>query len=509
MAQLLVGDVFTNASRAVPHRTAVILDDASLTFGELQRRGNRCALALRARGVEKGQRVVSWTGTSLDLTPLFVGLAHLGAVFTPINGLLQPDEAADMAAAGRPSVLLVDEARLPAAPSVAAPLSVPVLCITGLAGGATPSTNEIDSLAALADGASDEPVLTPELREDDPHVIFFTSGSTGVSKGVVLSHRVSVLRSHPGALLEPRGVSVCPYPLFHMAAWTQAMQAFHGRDAVVFTPSDAAAICAAIEQHRATRINCIPAVWRRILDHLHSPAGANADLSSLRYADSGTSATPLELLQAMQAALPNTWIRVFYGATETGAATMLEHNDIGRKPGSAGAVAPLAEIRVSPVDAELQVRGPLVFDGYFENDTATAAAFDDGWYRTGDLAEQDDDGFIRIVGRRSELIRTGGESVVPAEVEAVIATHPAIVEVAVVGVPDDTWGEVVCAAIVVAPGSEAPSLDEVVALCASRLARFKQPRRVVVLDALPRTSATGQVQRRLIVEALKIAVPEA
>src|SRR5439155_17195689 len=182
-------------------------------------------------------------------------------------------------------------------------------------------------------------------------------------KGVVLSHRVSVLRSHPGARLEARGAMVCPYPLFHMGAWTIALQQWQARDRVVFTSADAAEICAAVNRHRATRLNCIPGVWRRILDFLATPAGAAADLSSLRLADTGTSATPVELLSSISTALPDAEVRVFYGSTEAGSVASLAHEDIARKPGSVGVPAPFAEVRVDQ-GGELWVRGPLLFDGY-------------------------------------------------------------------------------------------------------------------------------------------------
>jgi len=190
---------------------------------------------------------------------------------------------------------------------------------------------------------------------------------------------------------------------------------------------------------------------------------------------------------------------VFYGSTEAGSVASLDHVDIRRKPGSCGVPAPGTETRIAP-DGELWVRGPLLFDGYLSDDHATAEALVDGWYRTGDLAEADDEGYLTIVGRVRDVIRTGGETVSPTEVEAVLARHPAVGDVAVVGVPDPTWGEIVCAVVVSSPGAPPPSLEDLRAHCAATLASFKHPRRLELTPALPRTSSTRQVQRRLLAE---------
>jgi acyl-CoA synthetase (AMP-forming)/AMP-acid ligase II len=160
------------------------------------------------------------------------------------------------------------------------------------------------------------------------------------------------------------------------------------------------------------------------------------------------------------------------------------------------------QIRLDPETGELCARGPLLFDGYYGNPEATSRALQDGWYRTGDLAAVDDEGYLSIVGRAHDVIRTGGESVVPTEVETALQGLPGAAEIAIVGLPDDTWGEVVCAVVVAEPGAAPPSLEAARAWCSGRLAAFKHPRALHVVDELPRTPATGQLQRRLLVEAL-------
>jgi acyl-CoA synthetase (AMP-forming)/AMP-acid ligase II len=496
---LLAGDIFRNAARAVPAGLAAATVDHRLTFGALDRGSNQIARAFAELGVGLGSRVVTWTDNSIDLVPVFAALAKSGAVFAPTNGRLGLEEVTPSALLARPSLLVVDHTRTGDAAELATRLGVPwVLADTVTGAGEAPGPDH--SLTVLADRCSDA-ALDPVdgLTERDPHVVFFTSGSTGRPKGAMISHRATVLRSHPGSQLEPRGALVCPFPLFHMAAWTLSMQQWHARDAIVYAAPDGMEICAAVERHQAARVYLIPAVARRVLDHLATSEGAARDMSGVRFADTGTSATPPELLREMAAAFPNATLRVFYGSTEAANVAALEQVDFERKPGSCGTPSPLTEVRRSD-DGELQVRNAVLFDGYFGDAEATANAVTaDGWYRTGDRAEVDAEGFFTITGRVHDVIRSGGESVAPLEVEAVLRTHPAIVDVAVIGVPDPQWGEVVCAVIAVA-GSEAPTLAELREHCAAKLASHKHPRRLLVVDEIPRTQATMQVQRPRLVE---------
>jgi acyl-CoA synthetase (AMP-forming)/AMP-acid ligase II len=327
--------------------------------------------------------------------------------------------------------------------------------------------------------------------------VFFPSGSTGRAKGVPLTNRVSVLRSHAGAQPEPRGPAVCPFPLFHMASWTIALQQWQARAAVVLPPAfTAEEIFAAIEEHRAERIYCIPAIWRRLLDHhaeLLRTGGRLPDLSSLRMADTGTSRTPPELIQALIDLLPQARVRVFYGSTEAGLVACLEGEALLERPGRCGLPMQGMQVRLS-VTGELEVRGPVVFDGYYGG-ADTEAFTSDGWLRTGDLAEIDDGGYLSITGRTKEIIRSGGQTIVPSEVEAALADVPGVADLAVAGRPDPDWGEIVCVALVPRDGVAAPDLEQLRAYCAGRLAPYKHPRQVVIVDHIPRTASTQQVNR--------------
>jgi acyl-CoA synthetase (AMP-forming)/AMP-acid ligase II len=484
--ELLIGDVFRNMGRVVPDRPAAVFGSRSISFGEIDSVANRMARVLRERGIGHRDRVAVWAATTLDVVPLFAALAKIGAVFAPMNPGLSIEEAVDTASAARPALLVVDEGRADAG-AVAAKVGASLIAL--------------DRFVAAAAAEDDADIAEPALAEDDPHVIFFTSGSTGRPKGVVLTHRLNYLRTHPGGIFDPRGPMVCPFPLFHMAGWTISLQQWQARAPVVFVPADAVSICDAIERFGATRVYGIPAVWRRVLEYLQTPEGAGRNLSSVRAADTGTSATPPELLDGLRSALPSARVRVFYGSTEAGGVAALEHDDLDRKPGRCGQPSPFVHVRIDD-SGELCVRGPFVFDGYFEDPAATAEAIVDGWFRTGDLAEFDDDGYLSIVGRARDVIRTGGETVAPSEVEFALGSAPGVADVAVVGLPDVEWGEVVCAVVVASDVASPPTLDTLRSFCEGRLAGHKHPRRVVVLDAIPRTSPTNQVQRRLLVEML-------
>ncbi len=482
--QLIVGDVFRNAARAVPDRVAAALGDSALTFGVLDRRANATATRLQALGVAPGDRLVAWSATALDLVVLFAAAAKAGIVFAPVNPALRADEARATLAAARPALIVADPERWDLAGGVGAALGVRVAALADLVGG----ESDVDP---------DVPV-----GETAPHVVFFTSGSTGRPKGAVLSHRVNVLRTHPGSQFEPRGANVCMFPMFHMAGWTIALGQWQARGAVILLEAPVpATIAEAVARHRATRLNCIPLVWRRILDEVAAGRIAPDAFATLRFADTGTSATPVELLRAIRALVPQATVRVFYGSTEAGNVAMLDEDHFETKPGRVGVPSLLTRARLTGA-GELEVSGPLLFDGYFDDPEATAAALVDGWYRTGDLAELDADGYLTIVGRALAVIRSGGEWVVPGEVEAVLAEHPAVAEVAVVGVPDAGYGEIVTAVVVPAAGIPAPTLPALREFAADRLAGFKLPRRLETVEAIPRTSATGQVQRHLLVARL-------
>jgi acyl-CoA synthetase (AMP-forming)/AMP-acid ligase II len=492
--ELRVGDVIGRNARALPGRRAASLAGRSLSHGELGSAADRVGAALRARGVARGARVLAFADTSLEVLVLFAGLAKLGAVFAPLDARLGQGEAATLAEVARPHWIVADAARADAAQAVAVATGAQLAALGRL------DAAERGSLLAHGPGARE--IEEPELRETDPHVMFFTSGSTGRPKAVVLSHRASYLRSFHGVFRDEPERSVCMFPLFHMAGFTLALSAWQtGGEIALVEEARAEALLEAVQRTRANRLYCIPSVWHRIL----AADASRFDTSSLRAVDTGTSATPPELILALKQRFPGAATRVYYGSTEVGSATALSDADVLRKPGSVGLPSPGVDVELD-AKGEICVRSAYLFDGYFEDPDATAAALQGGWFHTGDLGERDGEGYLSVTGRIKDVIRTGGESVAPAEVEAALARHPDVAEIAVVGVPDPQWGEIVCAVVVPAAGAT-PTLAALQRHCEGCLAAFKKPRRLELVGALPRTSATGQVQRALLVQ--RLAAPRA
>jgi acyl-CoA synthetase (AMP-forming)/AMP-acid ligase II len=465
---LQIGDVMRVSAARAPERVAASKDGRQMTYAEVERATGQLIRALAARRIGYGDRVVWRGGTSLDAIALWFALARLGAVAVPMNPRATPDEARALLEQADAALVVGDD----------------TLAAEG----------DVTLGALLADPARTG-ITEPTIDENDPHVIFFTSGSSGRPKGVELSHRASRLRTLGDAAMWPAGAMVCMFPQFHMAGWYGPMTVWTSADEVVYVErGDPDALLGAVHERRAIRLYGIPAVWRRILEADRS----GYDLSSLRYCDTGTSATTPELLAAIAEAFPGTSTSITYGSTEAGSVCRLWPQDVIRKPGSVGLPALGSEVRLAD-DGEILVRNPVLMNGYFRDPEATAAALAGGWFHTGDLGQQDDEGYFSVVGRAGDVIRTGGETVAPVEVDLVLQSAPGVAAAAVAGTPDDDWGEVICAFVVARPG-ETVDLASLRRHCEGKLATFKHPRRLLLLSALPRTGATRQIQRRTLVE---------
>ena len=497
---VLVGRILERAANLSPASLAATLGPDTVTFGEVNRNANRMARALESLGVHAQQRIASWADISLRSLDLFFGAARLGGAYAPLNPALSSAEALDVVAYLRPQILVTDPTHMEQSLEIADALGL-TLAVTGAGSRRAPGSD----LDRAAREASDGSLRRPEPASGDPHVIFLTSGSTGRPKGVVLSHYASWMRAVPtgGAtrLVAPGGGGdLCPFPLFHMAGWNAVLSAWSLlRPVHLVARTDGEYLQAEVARRHAATLYCIPGLWRRFFD-----SEVSHDLSSLRYAMTGTSLVSEELLLEIKERLPGTETTISYGSTEMGIVTTLGDHDLFRKPGSIGRPNPSFEAAL--IDGELCLRGETVMSGYFDLPEETDAVLQDGWYRSGDLAEMDDEGYLTITGRRREVIRSGGETIAPGEVEAALSRYPGIREVAVVGLPDPVWGEAVCAVLVMEADNPAPALADLRAFLDTRLAGFKHPRAVATMAELPRTSATGQLQRSRVRASL--LVPE-
>ncbi|MGH7820378.1 MAG: class I adenylate-forming enzyme family protein, partial [Candidatus Binatia bacterium] len=335
----------------------------------------------------------------------------------------------------------------------------------------------------------------------------YTSGTTGNPKGVLSSHRSYVLsaaQSQNGLRLGEEDVGVSMFPMFHMGGWALPLGLwFSGAICVILPKADPEEILGAIERERATYFYGIPTVFRWMIPHAR-----RFELSSLRIIASGTSAMTADQVREIRETFPAEAMVIIYGSTEAGPVAMLRPPDVLRKPTSVG--RPVVNVDVRLVDAEgrdvpdgeageILCRSDFLMLGYWNMPEATAEALRDGWFHTGDLAVRDEEGLLHIAGRVKDMIKTGGENVFPAEVEAALATHPAVREAAVFGVADPQWGEAVVAAVV-ADGTRAVSEAELVEHVRTRIASYKKPRHVLFVDELPRTAVTGRVQKPILRE---------
>ena len=490
----LIGRILGLAASSVPNRLAATLGEQALTFAQCERAANRTAHALAGLGIARGQRLMFWSDISLRNLDVYIGTVRLGATFVPLNPEFSIQEARDMIAYVRPHLLVVDALHVDKAEPLAREAGVRLAVVESRNGAAGPGI-DLDAMTARA---SDTPV-TALVDEEDIEAMFLTSGSTGKPKAVMVSHRASWLRATYanaiGATVCGGNGEVCMFPLFHFAGWTFLLGAWAHRRAIhLVARADADTLLGQVERWEASYLYAIPGVWERILACKNTYR-----TTSLLQAATGTSRVEPELLQRVLARFPGARTSIHYGSTEIGRGLSLDHEDVFRKPYSVGLPPPGAESKI--IDGELCQRADTMMSGYFELPEQTADAIRDGWYHTGDLAEQDEDGFYSITGRRREIIRSGGETIAPEEVEAALVTFPGIRDVAVVGLPDPSWGELVCAAVVLEHGSTAPAVEELRRHVAA-LAAFKHPRKVVVLQDIPRTAAMNKIQRAHIRDSI-------
>ena len=441
-------------ARHTPDKPALVWEGGALTFGELDRRASAFAENLAACGVKAGDSIAVSIGNHWAFAVALIAGWKLGATVAPLDKLLKEEERAEILDDLAPALFL-DEA------------DVPVLRPRGATKPAVPGA---------ASGAA---------------LILYTSGSTGRPKGAVLSHTALELAieswAGPVMALVAADVVLATLPLAHSFGLNGALLAplLVGATVVLTDRFAPDRVVEAIRRHRVTVFPGVATMFRRLLD---TPELADADLSSVRIAVSGAAPCPWELAERWRG---RTGIRIVrgYGMTELFRPISYQAASPTESPDSIGWPVPGVEIRI--VDDELWIKSPSAMDAYINAPDDTRDVLVDGWFRTGDLATVSADGLVTIVGRKRERILRGGYSVFPPEVEAVLLTHPAVAEAAVLGMPHPELGEDVAAFVALRP-HQAATADELIAHCRDRLAAFKYPRRLIMLDALPK-SPTGKV----------------
>jgi long-chain acyl-CoA synthetase len=487
-----VAEFLIDTAARQPDRPALRLGPDITSYRELDESSARAAALLLAQGVRPGDRVALMLPNVPEFIVLYYGALRAGVIVVPLNPLLKERETAyHLADSG--AALLFEWHSAPGEGTQGAD-----------AAGVRRIAVEPSSFAALL--AAHEPLNgVAEAADDDVAVLLYTSGTTGKPKGAALTHGglrhntetmdVHVLR------MTPDDVVVGCLPLFHVFGQTCAMGvAVRSGASLTLVPRfDPQTVLEAIARDQATVFEGVPTMYAALLHH-----PADADVSSLRMCVSGGASLPVEVLHDFEKRF-GCAVLEGYGMSETSPVVTFNHVDRRRKAGSIG--TPIRDVEVRILDAEggdvvaggigeLAVRGPNVMKGYWNRPEDTAIAVPDGWLRTGDLVRQDEDGYLYIVDRKKDMIIRGGYNVYPREIEEVLHEHPAVALAAVVGVPHRQLGEEIAAAVVLRPGAQATD-EELRQYVKDRLAAYKYPRLVWIMEALP-MGPTGKVLKREI-----------
>jgi HIP---CoA ligase len=493
------------AAAGCPDEVAIYYDAERRTFSELRRDVWQAAQGLVARDVRPGDRVALWAPNTLDAAVALVAVVVAGGVVVPLNTRYRRHEVTEILRRARCRMVIAPGAFLGRAYAAEA-LEVAGAAAVVALGGPTPVGAQPwpEVLAGATEaGRRELEARIAAQSGDDAVVVQYTSGTTGQPKGAVLRQGPMLATSATWAeAVGMRRGDVYPvtYPLAHTGGYkTGLLTTLAARaTALLFPVVTTEALAAAISAHPATIVNGPPPVLRSLLTAVRD--GLLPASTRIRTVVTGSAIVPPPLIRELSRVLGVADVINAYGLTEaTGVCMMTRRGDpIELVCETVGTAIDGVQVRVAPQSAgtgqvgEIEVRGPNVMVGYLDDPAATAEVMDDGWLRTGDIGWIGGDGYVRIVGRAKDMVVVGGFNVYPAEVEHVLADHPAVSEAAVVGVPDERLGEVVVAFVV--PSAGAPAPDELVGWCRDRLANFKVPRRVWIVESLPR-AAVGKVAK--------------
>lgn len=498
-------------------KPAIVFQDRTRTYGELRAASRRVANGLIGLGIEPMERVALLSTNSLEFLEIEIGISAARGIMVPLNWRLRAGELANLLRRSAARAILVEDRFLPTILELRRSGQVPDLrTVIGLERGAADILYE----EMLASAAEEPPQRPGQLS--DPHEIIFTSGTTGQPKGVVWTDGTVIWNSIQQVMdfqLGPQHSNYAVIDLYYIGGrhdFTWAM--LHQGATVHIKPSsgfDAREVVSYVAEHRISHVLWVPTMLYEIL---RLPDLGDYDLSALKMIMCGGQPVSAATTERAEHAFPHTDFMQVYGLTEGGGTvSFVRPEDVHRKPGSAGKPSLHVEMRLvdledrdvpAGADGEIILRGPTVTAGYWEDPELTARLVVDGWLHTGDVGQFDEDGFLFISGRKSDMIISGGMNIFPSEIEGVLRQHPDVGDAAVIGLLDDKWGETVCAVVEPAPGVAVDAVDAqaLIDFCTERLASYKKPTSVHVVDELPRT-ASGKTQKFLLRE-LFVGVPE-
>jgi acyl-CoA synthetase (AMP-forming)/AMP-acid ligase II len=483
-----------------PDNAITVFEGTTTTYGEMAARAAALAAGLHERGVGRGDVVGLLSYNCPEFLETLFAANYLGAVAMPINWRLGPPEVRYILEHSEARALVSDESLVDLANDATKGMEATLLraCV---------SQPAPDGWTALVELRTDPRRMSPAaVAADDVHRLMYTSGTTGHPKGVMLTHANLAWKNLAHVVefgFTSADLGLACGPLYHVGALdlTTTSLIAAGATTIIHRAFDAGAVVDEVERSRVTTVWLAPAMVNAIMA---LPEIERRDLSSVRVVINGGEKMPIPLIERLQRTFPSAWFADAYGLTETVSGdTFLDRDSIVTKLGSVGRPCLYLELDIRDEQGrsvpagergEIVLRGPKVFKGYWRNPEATAAAFAGGWFHTGDIGIRDDDGYLYIVDRLKDMIVSGGENIAGSEVERVLYEHEAVLEAAVVGRPDDRWGEVPIAFVVLRTGAttEAAALIE---HCRARLARFKVPTEIAFLDALPR-NPSGKVLKR-------------
>ena len=500
-----VGEWITKWAKIQPDKTAIISEDVPYTYLDFKIQVNRLSNFFLEQGLKKGDRVAVLLRNCRQFLEIFFALSGIGGILVPLNWRLALPELEFIMSDSGSDFTIFDYEFLESAEKLRKrlPVNTHVVCTSGEGQrrGETPHW-AIDYQAAVASCLGSPPKLQWSAGDDDPHILMYTSGTTGLPKGAVLSHRktfFNVLNASIYYDLSKHDASIVGRPLFHSGGLIVDMAPviYRGGTVIIkkrFTPEE---ILTTVEKHRVTLLELPATVFSFILNECKPE---EHDLSSLKCCFTGGERVPVSLLRDYaEKGIPLSQV---YGLTEASTLFWLPMEKAVEKMGSVGQPVMHSEVEIvdeedRPVKmgetGEVVVKGPIVMNGYWNRDDLTDEVIKDGWFYTGDLARMDEDGFVYIVDRKKDMFISGGENVYPAEIEKVLLGHPGIADAAVVGVSDKKWIEVGKAFLVAREGI---TLDagEIHRFLEENLAKYKIPKYIELVERLPKT-ASGKIKK--------------